>query len=518
MRSLAVFNVSPDRACKQGFFSLMLFWAGVTSLASSTEPAYAGLDSLQGQYANAVEEASATANQATYESLLVANGGPCREGQSASSENGCSGYTFDVFQSTRELVQTANELTGIGPTEYSLGLDLNDLGQALRWTAGEEFSGQGSLNSDFVNSQLSGLASRMTALRLGASGFSVSGTGYPATGDALAYNTQADSSYRAYGGGASADTGDTFSRWGGFLNGSYGWGDKEATGNEDAFDLDGYEIKLGVDYRVNDNWVVGVVGGYSNGEIDFKQVENIVVDGGITVDGLSLLPFFMFQKDMYYASLSVGYQSVSFDSERYIKYPSLNPDVESTNTITKSNTDSDTYSAYGSLGYTYSINAFQLEPHLDLNYMDITIDAFTERDINKDGFDLEVADQDFNSLEGVMGISMRYMFQPSFALISAYVDLELHNEFENDARRIDAFYRNGVSTSSVTRFSILTDELDDQYYVFSVGASAVLRGGRQAEVGGPIGGGVQAFIAYQTVEDLDFYSLQSISAGVRYEF
>jgi uncharacterized protein YhjY with autotransporter beta-barrel domain len=159
-----------------------------------------------------------------------------------------------------------------------------------------------------------------------------------------------------------------------------------------------------------------------------------------------------------------------------------------------------------------------LEPFLQIDYMDISIDGFTERDLNNDGFDLDVSEQQFNSLEGVLGVSTRYTFQPSFSVITAYIDLELHNEFENDAREIDARYRNGISTSAATQFSVVTDELDDQYYVIAVGVSAVLRGGRQREAGGPIGGGVQAFITYQTVEDLEFYSLQSIIAGVRYEF
>lgn len=500
-----------------GLLSRTRQWVCAAFLAASTASSHAGLDSLQGQYANDVEEESARANQATFDSLLSVNGGPCRESQ-PTDEGGCSGLVFKVFAETRELVQTANELTGTGPTQYSLGLDLNALGEALRWTAGEEYSGQGSLNSDFVDSQLSGLASRMTALRLGATGFTVTGTGYPANSAALASNRQSESNNRASGGGASADMADGFSRWGGFLNGSYGWGDKEATGNENAFDIDGYEITLGADYRVNDQWVVGTVAGYSNGEIDFQQVENIVVDGGITVDGVSFLPFVLFQKETYYASLSAGYQSVSFDSDRFIKYASLNPDIPSTNSRTQSNTDSDTYSAYGSVGYTYIRNAFQVEPYLQFDYMDISIDGFTERDLNNDGFDLDVADQEFNSFEGVLGVSGRYTFQPSFSVITAYIDLELHHEFENDAREIDARYRNGISTNSATQFSVLTDELDDQYYVIAVGASAVVRAGRQTEAGGPIVGGVQAFITYQTVEDLDFYSLQSITAGVCYEF
>ena len=463
---------------------------------------FADLAELEGQFANDVEESSARGTQATYDALLTANGGPCDAFQAEDSGQ-CSGSVFVVFEGAREFVQTGNELSGDGPIEYSLGLDLDGLGRALRWNAGEEFAGQGSQTSEFVDGQLSGLASRMTALRFGATGFFIAGVPVGDAQMAMAPGARGET----YGIGASADD-DFVKRWGGFLNGSYGYGDKEATGNEDAFDFDGYDITGGIDYRINNQWVVGGVLGYTDREIDFESVGNIVVDGGIETDGFSILPFVLYQGSRWFGSASLGYQSMTFDSDRAIKYPSLNPDVPPANTRTVGSSDSDTLTFSVAGGYGFDFGQFHLEPYGSVEYSDITIDAFTERDINDDGKDFEVDEQDIESFEAALGVKFVYTFLPSFGVISPYVDIEWRNQFENDPRTIEAVFNGSsdVVDTDKARFRIDTDEVDDQYYVIAVGVSAVLPGG------------FQGYLTYRTIEDLDFFTHSVISGGIRYEF
>ena len=101
-----------------------------------------------------------------------------------------------------------------------------------------------------------------------------------------------------------------------------------------------------------------------------------------------------------------------------------------------------------------------------------------------------------------------YTFLPSFGVIVPFLDLEFRNQFEDDARTIEAVF-NGVSDvvdTSTARFEVQTDELDDQYFVIAVGVSAVLPGG------------FQGYLSYRTIEDLDFYSHNVFSGGIRYEF
>ena len=91
-------------------------------------------------YANDVERRAALANQMTFDTIdptcnpdgvfdQIANPDPSR------APVGCEGDIFTVYLTIRELVHSANEITGRGPTSASLGLDQTGLGTALRWTA-----------------------------------------------------------------------------------------------------------------------------------------------------------------------------------------------------------------------------------------------------------------------------------------------------------------------------------------------------------------------------------------------
>jgi len=125
---------------------------------------------------NRLEKLSAAANQATYNQLFNV----CD--QVAAATAACPQASFLAYSNVRELVHTANALLGTGPTRYSLGLDGEGLGFALRWTAAEEVAAPGSASTEFANAQLASVLSRITALRYGATGFSVAGSSYSSFG------------------------------------------------------------------------------------------------------------------------------------------------------------------------------------------------------------------------------------------------------------------------------------------------------------------------------------------------
>src|SRR5690606_19273533 len=108
-----------------------------------------GLEGLLSQYSNGIERAAALSNTLVFERLegdcnpfgvLDSDPAPRYEdifGRQASPGPLCTEDAFHVYLNARELVHTANELQGSGPTVSSLGLDLEGLGLALRWTAAE---------------------------------------------------------------------------------------------------------------------------------------------------------------------------------------------------------------------------------------------------------------------------------------------------------------------------------------------------------------------------------------------
>jgi hypothetical protein len=126
---------------------------------------------------------------------------------------------FGVFAETRELVHTANELIGSGDTTFSLALDIDGLGFALRWTAAEEMAAHGSMTTEFAASQISALSARISALRWGVSGPRM--TRQIQSGEGAI--RVANSGHLAIGGGASADADAEriYSRWSWFIDGAF---------------------------------------------------------------------------------------------------------------------------------------------------------------------------------------------------------------------------------------------------------------------------------------------------------
>lgn len=492
-----------------------LCFAGPASAQAVTGSLVTLVDSGRFNF-NRLERLAAIANQGTYNQLTSDPDGPngslqpiCDPSLRAPS-GACSGETFLVFQNVRELVQNANELLGSGPTQYSLGLDDEGVGFALRWTAAEELSAQGSASTEFANTQTASLMSRITALRFGASGFSVGGVSTNFTDQGrLAANT------RPKGGGASADpaSDSIATKWGGFLNGSFGWGDRKPTDVEDAFDFDNKDLTLGVDYRFSRQLVLGGIFGYSKQRIDFDSRLS-VVDGGIESKGYSLTAYALYEWNGPYISGSLGLQRQSLDTTRVITYPSFNVNTESVYATASGSTDSTTWTATFNAGWPLARKALGLEPYFRAEYRHIGIDGFKEASVNSNrssanfgqpaGFDFNFDDQSIKFLDAVLGFRLQYAFTPSFGVIQPYFTAELHHNFEDSAYSVRAVY-NGAG-SSASAFDLPSDKPDADFFTLSAGSSMVLPHGWQG------------FVQYQTVEGLRYVKNQAITVGVRGEF
>lgn len=495
---------------------LMALWVlcagGVCGSAGAQEVQGSLVDLVNsGRYEfNRLERQAALANQAAYNELV-----PLCQVQGEAPAGNCSASQARLFANVRELVQTANELLGSGPTQFSLELDEEGLGFALRWTAAEELAAQSSAGSEFANNQLTSLMSRMTALRYGARGFSVvnAPAGARENNAILAHERTAQAS--PLGGGASADDGmsDDFSRWGGFLDGSYGWGNRDPTNVEDAFDFDGMEVTVGVDYRFTPGLVLGAIAGHTQQQIDF-DARRSVVDGGIETDGYSVIVYGLHEWNGPYVSASVGWQRLSLDTTRRIAYPSFNPDVESTNVTARGSTDSTTISATFNAGWALNWRAFGAEPYLRAEYRDMTLDGFGERSVYNSGsragspagFDFRFGDHDIASLDTALGVRVQYALTPRFGVIVPYLKLEYHWQLENDPHAVNANYEGLGRVTPAVPFDIVGDEPDGSFYVAAAGLSLVIKGGWQG------------FIQYQTVRSLNLLSNDVITGGVRTEF
>jgi uncharacterized protein YhjY with autotransporter beta-barrel domain len=412
----------------------------------------------------------------------------------------CTGATLTLFKRLRELEDTANELLGNrGETQFSLHLDPQDISEALRWTAPEEYAAQGSMASKFVNSQASVLANRFAALRFAASGVNLAQVGssgaWNSNGFSYAYNGS------ARGGGAGADSSDSFfSRVSIFANGGFGSGEKAPTTYEDAFFFDSTEVSAGADVRLTNRLVIGILLGHTEKRVDFNAARSIV-EGSIRGNGQSALAYLQYETDSAFVNLAVGAQHLSLGTRRRITYPSNNPDVLPIDVTSLSKTGASAFIATLGTGYSFHWRGLTAEPYLNVQNVRTTIAAFTEH--SDDGFDIDTPSQTIQSLEGSVGLRAQYAILNPFGVIVPYVYGEARRQFRDSARNIASGYSGDGGT---TDFNLPTDDPVKHYYVVGAGGSVVLKYG------------LQGFMQYSRVLDYTNYTDHTVSGGIRWEF
>jgi hypothetical protein len=496
-------------------FVAISFLCTAPAFAQLTDPSFVG---PQGRL-NALEQRAAIANQAVFNQLnpICATQPPTPS---------CTGATLSVFQNVRELVQTAEEILTGTDRPFGLNLDTEGLGFALRWTAAEELLAQGSMANEFANSQSATMANRIAAIRI-VSRSSIATAAILDQPDSEPSLSAADATRPRTIGAASADE-PAFSRLSVFFDASGGYGTKDPTTLEDAFDFDGYEYTVGVDYRLTDGLVLGGLLGYTDRYVDFDSTLSIV-DGFISSDGFSAIGFVQWDRQHFYATGSLGYQQLSYDILRRISYPSFDPNVPSTNTATAGSPDSKAVLASVNLGVPLQWKAFGVDLYAKLDYQRVTIDGFSERAApvagnSGAGFEFRVAEQTIKSADAALGLKLQWVLTPRFGVVVPFVRGELHRELEDEPRILSTVYSglpasvNAGVQQALIDFGLSSDIPDDQYYTLSAGFSAVIRGSSRVGADGRGRGGLQGYLQYTTIRDLENYEDSVISGGLRYEF
>jgi len=438
---------------------------------------------------NALDFAAARADDAAYAALL-----PICAGASTAK---CTGEALLLYHQLRALEDNADEYLRRGETAYSLRLSPALLANALQWTAPEEYAAQGSMTTQFANSQASVLANRFEALHFAAMAIHLADN---AADDPSAARWAAV--YQAIGGGGSADSASfNWGRLSGFVDSGFGAGQKNPTVFEDAFNFDSTEVSAGLDYRLTDRLVFGLLAGHSERRVDFNSQESIV-DGQIRGNGQSATLYLQYEAGSAYVDGSIGQQHLSLHTVRRITYPSNNPDIPSVNQTAVSDAGANTTTASIAAGYVFHYRSASLEPYLNSQYQHTIVGDFVES--NSNGFDVNVAPQSILSTELNAGLKLQYAFLPPFGVIVPYVYGEYHHEFYGDSRTVDSTY--AAASNATSGFALPTDDFPRHYYVLGAGGSIVLPHG------------FQAFAQYLRVLDYANYTDHVFSGGFRWEF
>lgn len=412
-------------------------------------------------------------------------------GALAGRQNTLAGGERLLFDSCRKLVQTGNAINNHPTnTQFSLGLGADALGQALQGVVPEEDAAM--TQRATVAKSTSPVGGRLIILRARARGTSVAEVTRDSDGQLALVERPL-----ATGGGAAADL---QSRFGGFVNLNYNTGDFDGTSLQPAFDFDTFGVTVGGDYRVNDNFAVGIGLTYDNNDTGYKAGL-----GDVDSKSTSITFYGSYTKGPWFVDGHLSFSRLDYDVRRNIRIASTTG-VPGINTVAAGDTDGRQTAASIGGGYDFRVNNWNVTPYARLSYLRLRVDGFTESDPNGDlaaGMLLDIDSQRVTSLQSAVGVRFSTPVSTSYGVITPYAMLEWNHEFKGDSRSIVAAY---AFDPTRTLFTIPVESPDRNFATITVGAS------------GQFQRGISGFVNVDAIVGQSKVSNTGVTLGVRMEF
>jgi uncharacterized protein YhjY with autotransporter beta-barrel domain len=360
----------------------------------------------------------------------------------------------------------------------------------------DEITGTIATLLQFTTVQHGNLSQRLNGLRSGASRVDLSNLNLAFEGVQIAGHDLERAFERLVGGNAGSED---FARWGLFGNADVNFGDRDTTVNSPGFDFEAINLTIGVDYRLQENFVIGGAIGYNEVNADFD------VDGGLLVK--STTATFMgtyFVDDRFYVDALATFGISESDTSRHIVYTDVGGLV---NRRANGDADGDQAVVGASTGYDFTFGKWVVGPHAGTNYTRVAVQNYNETGAL--GANLSLPDQVAKSWTANLGGHVSYVMTPSWGVLVPYARFDYVHEFEDDAETIDIRFVNdrflNDPVNPTTRIGVRTDEIDTNYFVWSVGVHAqFIRG-------------IAGFINYRGIAGLDELSLGDVTWGLRFE-
>lgn len=410
---------------------------------------------------------------------------------------------FDVCSSMvsneRDLVSGMSSSNG----STSRGLDATELASGYQNIATEETLSPVRIGTNATTGQALTIISRTQQLRTsGLVSFN------PYQNGQIAINAK-----NTVAGGNAGDTTDLIAgKLGVFVTPYGGFGDTATTARTNGSDFNNIGFTAGVDYRITDNLIFGLAGGYSHLDLDFKQSVD-VAGGSVDADTGTFSVYGTFYDDFakgtafegsFYLDTLFNYGWASYDIDRRVVVASNNTTVAGSapiNANARGNTDGTQWTFSLQSGYDFQAGALSYGPYVKVNYTNVTTDAYSETGAG--GLNLLIHSQNAESVQSVVGGQVRYAFSQSFGVILPYLRFDWVHEFRDSSRRLSAQYVNDPRGNQLVAFS---DSPDRNFFNLNTGVSTVLQDG------------IQAYFNYNTILANDLISGHLFSVGARMEF
>lgn len=303
-----------------------------------------------------------------------------------------------------------------------------------------------------------------------------------------------------YGGGGNAGDSPTFSfepfrdgALGLFLQGRFQAGNGGRFGNPAAvpFDFENRGVTLGTDYRFNDRLTMGLSLAYQNLDTKYRADQ-----AHMRYDSLmgAFYGSYFLPRDFYLAWV-LDYTAYDYSVIREIHLPDFSNHI-------RGNPSGGQYGFSFNLGKDWQFGAWGLHPYFRLEYANLRIDPYRERDSHN--LALAFSAQSDKSLLTSMGTQITHAFSTPFGVLVPGLRFEWSHQDMNDERAIHARFL--ALPAGQGGFTVQTGRPDRDY--FNLGGSLSLA----------LPGGSAAFLQYETRLGQNGVSAHGIEAGFRVAF
>jgi outer membrane autotransporter protein len=398
-------------------------------------------------------------------------------------------------QKDLQVVCTRMVQTARGNPELGYDITTGQTNNALQAINGEEMQLPKLQTQQAVAGQSNIVNARLAALRAGSVG-PISVVGFDRFGEYDVASTEETAAPES-----SLLAGD---RFGVFLTGNFGWGDRDSSSQITGFDFEGPALSFGADYRVTDQIVVGAAFGYARFEADFDDNANSPSGQKFESDTYTFSLYgSYYPTDHIYIDALASIGTGDYEGRRHIVILSNNPSAPAEDRRAKSNFNGTVWGGTVNTGYDYAFaNGLTLTPNVGLDYQGGSFDSYQESGAS--GLNLEYGSMDVHSFTGRIGVQVSYPVSLSFGVLQPYARADFVHAFVNDDDGLSVAYAS--DPTGLSQFEADTASTDDNYGLLAAGVSMVLPRS------------FSLFAEYDTVIGLSDYTVNRVVAGLRKSF
>ena len=211
--------------------------------------------------------------------------------------------------------------------------------------------------------------------------------------------------------GKAAAPKDPADRWSVYGDVSYAGGNRDQQFYTAGYDYNSVGGYLGVEYRLDPNWRVGGVFGYSQ-----PDVKLAIQDARNRIDAFQFAGYSSYADAHWFADGIVAYGRHEFALER-----------RGIIDVIRANTHADVFTVAGKGGYLFDVGQLRVGPIASLQYTYATIEDYTES--GDELLTMMVDRQTRDALTGEAGVQFRYPLQIGNGIYTPFVNLTAAHDF-----------------------------------------------------------------------------------------